>query len=56
MQTLSLGKKMRVFATLPKQNLPEPMGCWGTVKEVGGKLMFTPEDKRLRVVEVEEVQ
>jgi hypothetical protein len=44
---------MRVFATLPKQNLPEPMGCWGTVEEVDGRLMFTPEDPRLRVVEVE---
>lgn len=42
-----------VFATLPKQNTPEPMGCRGIVwMDEDKNIWFTPKDQKLKTVEV----
>lgn len=43
-----------VFAALPKENTPEPMGFQGSVwMDENKTLWFTPHDPTLRTVEVE---
>ena len=56
MQALSFGQKMTAFALLPKQNTPEYLGFYGEVFKKNGKLWFRPEDRRLKVVEVERIK